>query len=230
MTRVDMLCDTDREMMLEFSRLCVGHLNNHLPLKIFLSLFQHFLDANVLKEIEKDRLIIEHAAAVFERGRGRAAVDTEEVFEMTKKTDREFIKKLSNPLFSMELRYDDFAEIRKKRIVSFSGMVFDLLGNWDDGFSFTDVVKRTFGEEGFRTVLNEVLHLYNVETRLLSNSITFHGPAGRARDLFAEKLFTTMEKAARDISVKYACRICAAEACFRDDTGSRQKAGLYEDS
>jgi hypothetical protein len=116
MTRVDILCDTDREMMLEFSSLCVGHLNNHLPLKIFLSLFQHFLDANVLKEIEKDRLIIEHAAAVFERGKGRAAVDAEEVFEMTKKTDREFIKNCRT-LFSIELRYDDFAEIRKRRII-----------------------------------------------------------------------------------------------------------------
>ena len=211
MSKVDILCETDREMMLEFSRLCVGHLNNHLPLKIFLSLFQHFLDANVLKEIEKDRLIIEHAAAAFERGEGRAAVNADEVFEMTKKADREFIKKLSNPVFSIELRYDDFAEIRKKRIVSFASMVFDLLGNWHDGFSFSDVVKRTFGEEGFRTVLNEVLHLYNAETRLLSNSITFHGPAGRARNLFAEKLFTTMEKAARDISMKYASRIYAEE-------------------
>jgi hypothetical protein len=229
MSKVDILCDTDREMMLEFSRLCVAHLNNYLPLKIFLSLFQHFLDANVLKEIEKDRLIIEHAADVFERGKGRAAVDADEVFEMTKKTDREFIKRLSNPLFSMELRYDDFAEIRKRRIVSFSGMVFDLLGNWHDGLSFTDVVKRTFGEEGFRMFLHEVLHLYNVETRLLSNSITFHGPAGRARDLFAEKLFTTMERAARDISMKYARRIYAEEGRLCAEAGSRQKAGCYED-
>lgn len=150
MTRVDILCDTDREMMLEFSSLCVGHLNNHLPLKMFLSLFQHFLDANVLKEIEKDRLIIEHAAAAFERGEGRTAVSADEVFEMTKKVDRSFIKMLSTPLFSMELRYDDFAEVRKKRIVSFSGMVFNLLENWDDGLSFADVVKRTFGEEDYR--------------------------------------------------------------------------------
>jgi hypothetical protein len=212
-------------MMLEFSRLCVGHLNNHLPLKIFISLFQHFLDANVLKEIEKDRVIIEHAAAAFERGNGKAVVNTDEVFEMTKKTDHEFIKKLSNPLISIELRYDDFEEIRKKRIASFSGMVFDLLGNWDDGLSFTDVVKHTFGEEDYRRVLNEVLHLYNIETRLLSKSITFHGPAGRARDLFAEKLFSTMEKAAGDISRKYARRIYAEEGCLCVDSCSRQKVG-----
>jgi hypothetical protein len=225
MNKVDILCGTDREMMLEFSRLCVGQLNNHLPLKIFLSLFQHFLDANVLKEIEKDRLIIEHAAAAFERGNGKAVINADEVFEMTKKTDHEFIKKLSNPLISIKLRYDDFAEIRKRRIASFSGMVFNLLGNWNDGLSFTDVVKHTFGEESYRRVLSELLHLYNIETRLLSKSITFHGPAGKARDLFAEKLFAIMEKAAGDISMKYARRIYEEGACLCVDTGSRQEAG-----
>jgi len=78
MDMVGVLCDRDREMMLEFSGLCVRRLNNHLPLKIFLSLFQPFLDANVLKEVEKDRLIIEHAAAGFERGQTSADVDVDE--------------------------------------------------------------------------------------------------------------------------------------------------------
>ena len=48
MSKVDVLCDTDREMMLEFSRLCISRLNNYLPLKLFLSSFQHFLDAPML--------------------------------------------------------------------------------------------------------------------------------------------------------------------------------------
>jgi len=93
MNKVDVLCDMDREMMLEFSGLCVRRLNAHLPLKLFLSLFQHFLDANVLKEIEKNRLIIEHAAAGFERGRNSAGMDVNELFEITKKVDKEFLNK-----------------------------------------------------------------------------------------------------------------------------------------
>ena len=141
MSKVGALCDNDRAMMLEFSGLCVKRLNNYLPLKLFLSLFQHFLDANVLKEIEKDRLIIEYAAVGFERGKERSDMDVHELFEMTREVDREFVKKLSNPLFSIDIRYDDFAEIRKKRIASLATMVFDLFCNWHTVAHFHHVVK-----------------------------------------------------------------------------------------
>ena len=219
MNKVEVLCDRDREMMLEFSGLCVRRLNAHLSFKLFLSLFQPFLDANVLKEIEKDRLIIEQAAAGFESGKDRSDMDVNELFEITKKVDKEFLKKLSTPVFSMEVRYDDFAEIRKRRIVSIVNMVFDLLCNWHVALPFADIVKNTFVEKSYQELLIEVLHLYNVETRLLSNSITFHGPAGRVKDLFAEKLFDTMEKTAGEIAVAYTRKVYVAPAA----TGGRAR-------
>ncbi len=211
MNKIDVLCDTDREMMLEFSRLCVSRLNNFLPLKLFLSPFQHFLDANVIKEIEKDRLIIKYAETHFERDRNRDDLNVNDIFEMTIKIDAEFVNKLSNPFFSVAIRYDDFAEIRKKRIAALVNMVLDLLRNWQDGLPFHNVVKTTFEEESYREVLREVLHLYNVETKMLSNSFTFHGPAGKVKDLFAERLFTTMEKTAVEIALVYTHRVYAAK-------------------
>jgi hypothetical protein len=212
--KVSVLCNNDREMMLEFSGLCLRRLNNHLPLRLFLSPFQHFFDANVLKEIEKDRLIIERAVAGFEIGKDRADMDVNELFEITKTVDAEFVKKASTPLFSIEIRYDDFAEIRKKRITSYVNMVFDLLCNWQDVLPFNDIVKSTFAEKGYRDALEEVLHLYNIETRMLSNSISFHGPARRVKDLFAEKLFVAMEKAAGDVAVAYTRRYYADKGGF----------------
>jgi hypothetical protein len=213
MSKVDALCDTDREMMLEFSRLCVSSLNNYLPLKLFLASFQHFLDANVLKEIEKDRLIIKHAAANFEQGIGNNDLDINDIFEMTIRIDDEFVKKLSNPLFSVVIRYDDFAEVRKKRIAAFVYMVFDLLRNWHDETPFPHIVKTTFAEESYRKVLKEILHLYNVETKMLSNSFTFHGPAGMVKDFFAERLFSTMEKTAGEIALEYTRRVYLDKGC-----------------
>ena len=207
MSKVDVMCDTDREMMLEFSRVCVSRLNNYLPLKLFLSPFQHFLAANVVKEIEKDRLIIKYAAELFEAGSIRDEMDINGIFEKTKKVDEEFINKLSTPFFSIAIRYDDFAEIRKKRIAALVNMVLDLLRNWQDGLLFHNVVKTTFEEESYGEVLREVLHLYNVETKMLSNSFTFHGPAGKVKDLFAERLFTTMEKTAVEIALVYTRRV-----------------------
>ncbi len=76
-------------------------------------------------------------------------------------------------------------------------------------FHSTNVVKTTFKEESYREVLREVLHLYNVETKMLSNSFTFHGPAGKVKDLFAERLFTTMEKTAGEIALVYTHRVYA---------------------
>ncbi|MDA8239423.1 MAG: hypothetical protein M0Z67_03515 [Nitrospiraceae bacterium] len=212
-SRVDTLCDADKEMMLDFSRLCITRLGDHLPLKLFISVLRHFLDANVLKEIDKDRLIIEHAAAAFYGGKGRAVIDVNGLFEMTKQVDHEFINRFSNTFLSIRVRYDDFAEIRKERIFSFIGLVFDLLGNWQDGLSFAEVVKRTFSEERYAQILCEILHLYNLETKMLSNSITFHGPAAKLKDLFAEKLLAAMESTAGEIAVEHARRAydCAVE-------------------
>jgi hypothetical protein len=43
----------------------------------------------------------------------------------------------------------------------------------------------------------------------LSNSITLHGPAARVKDLFADRLFTVMEKTAEDIVSVYVREIYA---------------------
>lgn len=191
-------------MMLEFSTLCMSRLNNHLPLRLFFAPLQPFFNANVHKEIEKDHLVIKHAAAVFETGKSRGEINVDDLFELTKDIDRQFLGKLANPFFSIQIRYDDFAEIRKKRIDAFVDLAFSLLDTWEAQTSFKQAVKSTFSEASFREVLGEVLHLYNVETRMLSKSATFTDPAGRVKELFSEKLFTTMEKTARDISTVYA--------------------------
>jgi hypothetical protein len=207
-----MLCDTDKEMMLDFSRLCIARLGHYLPLKLFLSVFQNYLDSNVLKEIDKDRLIMEHAAASFEGGKDRTAIDVDKLFEMTKRIDHEFINRSSSAFFSIRLRYADFAEIRKKRILSFVDMVFDLLSNWPDGLALADVVKRTFKEQRYTEILCEILHLYNLETKMLSNSVAFHGPAAKLKELFAEKLFAVMEGTAGEIAAEYARRAYTGNA------------------
>lgn len=208
--KVEALCEHDRELMIEFSRICVRRLGRHLSLKFFLSLFGHVLDANVHKEIEKDSLIIKHAAAWFDMGKNRTDMDVDGLFGKTREIDDEFIKKLATSLFSIEVRYDDFAEIRKKRILLFANLVFDLLLNWQDTLSFSDNMKNTYPENKYREVLGELLHLYNVETRMLSNSFTFHGPAGKIKDLFAEKLFATMEKTAAEVVAQYTRRLYGA--------------------
>lgn len=209
MKKVDVLCNNDSELMSEFSRLCLKRLDSYLPLKLFLSLFQSFYDENVRKELKKNRLIILHATQAFDSGRSRGEIDVTELFELTKTVDHEFVKKVSNPFFSLTIKYDDFADVRKKRISASVNMVFELLDNWQDDLPYAGNVRSTYEEGAYRGVLGEMLHLYNLETRMLSSSITLHGPAARAKDIFAEKLFTIMEKTAKDIASVYTLKVYA---------------------
>ncbi|MBA4373976.1 MAG: hypothetical protein C0402_14090 [Thermodesulfovibrio sp.] len=206
MSRVSALCEADSEMMMDFSSRCVERLSSHAPLKLFLSPFKGLLDANVRKEIAKDRMVMEYASSVFEKGNNRTAVDLEGLFESTKKIDSEFVKKFSNPFLSIRIRHDDFADIRKQRISAFIEMVFELLGNWQEGTPFPHIVRQTYTKEGYRTVLSEILHLYNVETKLLGNSITGRGPTAIMTGVFADKLFSTMEILAGEIAEDYSRR------------------------
>jgi hypothetical protein len=193
--------------MFDFSRRCSTRLGNYPPVKVFLSLFGHFLDANVLKEIEKDCLIISRAVEAFEENVTRDNIDVIEIFEMTKKVDDAFLKKIATPLLSIKIRYQDFEEIRKRRIETLLVVVFDLLEHWQEALSFDEVIRGAFTEERFHEVLREILHLYNLETRMLSASISFHGPARKVRDLFAEHLFFVMEESAEDTACEYARRV-----------------------
>jgi hypothetical protein len=193
--------------MFEFSRQCITRLGNHLPVRVFLSLFRHFLDANVLKETEKDCLIIARAVAAFDKKGDRRHIDVNEIFEMTKKVDNEFVKKLATPLLSIRIRYEDFEEIRKRRIEALLIVVFDLLRDWQEALPLVEVVRGAFEEKRFHEVLREILHLYNLETKMLSSSISFHGPARKVKELFSEKLFSVMEESAEVIALEYTRRV-----------------------
>lgn len=212
MRKTEILCDKDREMMVAFSKRCLKQLDRHLALRLFLSLVQDFLDANVMKELKKNRLVIDHAATAFNHGKDRQEIDIGQLFEMTKVIDHEFIRSLRNPVLSLQINHGDLAEVRKKRIKATINMVFDLLGNWQDQLPFADTVKRTYEENVYRGVISEMLHLYNRETKMLNNSVTLHGPAAMAKDLFAYRLFTVMERTAEDIVSVYAREIYADNA------------------
>ena len=201
---VGILCSTHSEMMHEFSRRCIGRLEGLGAFRLFISPFHRFLDANVMKEIEKDALIIGYAAANLEAGKG--AGEVEEIFERTKDVDRAFLEKLPAP-FRLNVRYDDFAEIRKRRIAALMSFVGELVKNPEGAPSFPDLLKKTFTESRFREIIADMLHLYNLETRMVGSSIALPRPARIVKDALVAKLFTEMEQAARDIADEYAHKI-----------------------
>ena len=199
MDKVGELCSRDKDLLYEFSKRTLKRLSSRSPLLLPLPIFQKYMDMNVMKEVEKDRLIVEHAAAVFSGGREIGPEDVDEVFETTKDVDRVYVRRLSIPSLSIKVRYEDIAEIRKQRIDYLSRAVFSLLSAWKDAESFEDAVKKTYSAEGFREAITEILHLYNIETRKLNRSIKLIPPFHMAMEAFAEALFRTMEEVAKDM-------------------------------
>jgi len=212
MDKVAELCSRDKDVLYKFSDLTFRRLRgiSHLvrPLKIF----QQHMDINVGKEVEKDRLIVEYACSVFHLGGEIGPAYVDEVFEKTKDVDREYIKKMSLPLVSIEVRYEDIADIRKQRISCLSQAVHSLLSWWDDSGSFEEAVKTTFSAGRFQETISNILHLYSLETLKLTGSIKLIPPLRKVMNSFSQALFEAMEESTKELAAECMEKIYGADA------------------
>ncbi len=209
MDRVRILCERDREMLEEFSRRSLRGVHIKSKLSAVLSFFSSYLEGNVRKEVEKDRLIIEESAAAFEAGRPACDIDLEDVFEKTKTIDKHFLDNLIVPSFTISVHYGDFADIRIRRIWRIARSVYDILSEWPETASFSEAIRNAYTEKEFKDILSEILHLYNLETRTLGESI--RSPFHSAITAYCEALYKAMEEATEDL----------AETCSRKLFGDK---------
>jgi hypothetical protein len=210
MDKVGILCEKDSTMMHEFSRLSLDRISGRSLLSVAISFFSSYLETNVQKEVEKDRLIIEEAAAAFESGQEACDLDLEDIFEKTKKIDKAFLDNLMIPSFSISVRYSDFADIRIQRIWRISRTVYSLLGNWPDGTQFTDAVRAAYTGKEFKEIIVEILRLYGLETRMLGDAV--RSPFHKAIRAYVETLFHAMEEAMEEVANSYTKKIYGVPA------------------
>lgn len=194
-------------MLTEFSRRALAHLTGRSLDALPLPFVTEYMNANVMKEVEKDRIIIEHAVAAFTAGTSVEELAVDDIFELTRTVDRTFVKGLLIPSLVIKVRYEDIADIRKKRIRCLSKAVFNLMGNWADSLSFETRIRQAYSEQEFKATISEILYLYNHETRALSNSINFLNPFSTAIKFFAETLFDAMEAAAKELTADCTTKI-----------------------
>lgn len=200
MDRVAILCEKDKDMMESFSRQSLSRAGQHSLLLKRLPFFSAYLDANVKKEVDKDRLIIEIAAEAYLAGKPVCDLDLEDMFEKTKQVDKVFLNTLFIPALSFHLRYSDFADIRIQRIWLISKTAYTLLANWPDSASFVDAIRNAYPETKFKKRLVDILHLYNEETRILSHSLRLFGPLNKAVNSYAEVMYQAMEESTNAMS------------------------------
>ncbi len=207
MDKANLICRKNTTMMHEFSKRCISSFKTHFMFKMFFSLIQDFLEENVLKEIEKDELIIKDTATVFDDGNDVDKVDVDGIFEKTKDIDKEFVNKVSILPLLIDIRYDDIKDIRKKRIQIMSRTVFDLLSHWKDSTPFVNTVRNTYTEQHFKKIISEILHLYSLETRTLSNSVKLLPPVNIAKKIFTTTIFNTMEETIDGLAFDYTKKV-----------------------
>ena len=186
--------------MHSFSRQSLSRAGQHSLLLAGLPLFSAYLDANVRKEIDKDRLIIEMASEKYNAGKPVCDLDLEDVFEKTKQIDKVFVNNLSIRSLSFHIRYSDFADIRIHRIWLISKTVYALLANWPEEASFAAAARTAYTGTKFKERLVDILHLYNEETKILSNSLRLFGPLNKAVGSYAEIMYQAMEEITNDIT------------------------------
>jgi hypothetical protein len=211
--KVSILCEKDKDLMFEFSRRSLGRVGNQSLLLGVLPFFSNYIDSNVKKEVDKDRLIIEEAAGAYAAGKPVCDLDLEDIFDKTKSIDRVFLNRL--PLSSsFVVCYSDFADIRLQRIWRISKTVYAILKNWPDSSSFTDAVRQTYTGDTFKAILSDILHLYNEETRMLSKSLRLLPPFNKAAQKCTETLYQAMEEVTEDIAEQYARKIFGDEKIY----------------
>jgi hypothetical protein len=202
MDKVGILCEKDSVMMHEFSRLSLDRIKGHSSLlSVTISVFSSYMEANVKKEVEKDRLIIEESAAAFAAGRPACDLDLEDIFEKTKEVDKKFLDSLMVPSFSFSVHYSDFADIRIQRIWRIARSVYALLGKWPDGAPFAEAAKKAYARKAFNELLTEILHLYTLETRMLGDAI--RSPFHKSISTAVEALFQAMEATTEEVASGY---------------------------
>lgn len=203
MNKVALLCAKDSLILRDFSKRSMDRLKDRSFVCMPLPFFRTYMNANVAKEVDKDRLIIEYAAARYHEGRACCDYDIEEMFNATKQVDKVFLRKVTIPSLSVKVRYEDIEAIRKARIDSISRCVHDLLASWKDDRPVEDAVRTAYTEREFKETMTEILHLYNLETKKLSGSIRLFGPLQIAVDAFAETLYRTMEEVTGTLTDSY---------------------------
>jgi hypothetical protein len=191
--KIGILCDKNRTMMEEFSSRSLDRIRGNSLVLASLPFFSSYFAANVKKEVDKDRIIIEEAGQSFQSGKPASELDLEEIFERTKAVDKQFIQMLRIPSFSVRMRYGDIADIRIRRIWRISRTVYDLLRTWPDTASYADRVRHVYTDKEFRGIIMDILRLYNEETRMLSRSIRLIPPFNNAMTSLTELLFQAME-------------------------------------
>lgn len=200
MDKVRVLCAMSGAMMQEFSTRTATRLGDHTLFRLLLPAFRAFLDINVRKEIEKDRLVILHAAAARRAGGAPQEADIQRLLQQAREIDQRFLQQAAVFPVSIHIEYRDIEEFRRRRIERLLELAGRLLAQWEVTPRFRAAVAGVYAADEFRARLREILELYSAETKMLSRSVRIPQIFNFARDSLSETVHTVMLGVAKELA------------------------------
>jgi hypothetical protein len=189
-----------RVMMETFSRRTVEGLKSYTLFRLALPPFQSFLNINVGKEVEKDRLVILHAAGLHQSGTLPDSGHVATLLQQAREIDQTFVRKAAMFPIDIRIQYQDIERYRQQRIELLLQTSYRILAQWQDVSSFRAAVKELYGETQFRKLLHDILRLYAMETRMLSRSVRIPHLLSLARDAVTQTITNVMEQEAEALA------------------------------
>lgn len=207
MDKVSLLCAMDRYMLEEFSRRTTQGLKQHTLFRMMLGPLRSFLDINVNKEVEKDRQVILHAASLVQAGKYPTQQDIQHLLGLARNIDQAFLQQVMVLPIDLNIHYQDIEPIRQQRIQSLLHESHQLFRQWQTMTCLRNALAMMYDTPQFAKLLFDVLHLYSLETKLLSHSVRLPGLIAFARESLTQTLYLVMESVARQLSQELAGRL-----------------------
>jgi hypothetical protein len=190
----------DGTMMQEFSARTIKRLEEHSLFKLLLPVFRSFLEINVRKEIEKDRLAIMHAAAAQRAGGTPGQTDLEALLQEAREIDQRFLREAAVFPVNIRIEYRDIEQFRRRRIEMLLAAAHALLVRWEATPRFRSAVAALYTRGEFEALLREIMQIYGAETRALSHSVRIPSIFNIARDSLSDTVYSVMTGVATDLA------------------------------
>ncbi len=200
MDKARVLCAMSGAMMQEFSTRTAARLGDYTLFKLLLPVFRAFLDINVRKEIEKDRLVIMRAAAAPRAGGAPQEADIQRLLQQAREIDQKFLQQAAVFPVSIHIEYRDIEQFRRRRIERLLELAGRLLAQWEVTPRFRAAAAHLYPRAEFESRLREILELYSAETKMLSRSVHIPQIFNFARDSLSETVHGVMVSVAQGLA------------------------------
>lgn len=194
-------------MMQEFSARTIRRLEDHSLFRLLLPVFRLFLEINVRKEIDKDRLAILRAANAQRAGGTPGPADVEALLQQAREIDQRFLRDASVFPVNIRIEYRDIEQFRRRRIEMLLAAAHAIFSRWDVTPRFRAAVAALYTPAEFEALLREIMQLYGAETRALSRSVHVPSIFSLARDSITDTVNSVMTGVAADLAGELARRV-----------------------